>query len=136
MKFQVKCEFLYHHLHLFSWHLIPQLIQKDSKNGLSPENIEVHRVNFFLVRCNNSMSAPSTRILLSGDSVKINKIQKYVKKRNKRLGILLNFAAMGWDSKKTSVGLLCFVNLINYMDRYTVSGKLLSMAPSYYDIPL
>eukprot|EP00095_Tigriopus_kingsejongensis_P002484 maker-scaffold64_size435223-snap-gene-0.6 protein:Tk02484 transcript:maker-scaffold64_size435223-snap-gene-0.6-mRNA-1 annotation:"GI19157" len=31
---------------------------------------------------------------------------------------------MRWSKKWTSVALLCFVNLINYMDRFTVSGVL------------
>jgi hypothetical protein len=42
--------------------------------------------------------------------------------------VVLTAAIMGWggkvsDLKWPTAALLCFVNLINYMDRYTVAGE-------------
>jgi MFS transporter, Spinster family, sphingosine-1-phosphate transporter len=90
----------------------------DSQEDIGSDQLDI------MAHVSTIPSTHSSQQLMSPDaeSVLTEEDAKSLSRRNRQVDTSAGFGSVGLKEWFT-VGVLCFINLINYMDRFTIAGK-------------
>lgn len=90
----------------------------DSQEELSeePKDMAAHVSNIPSTHSSQQLMSPDAESVLTEEDA------KSINRRNRQAEAGLGFASVSAKEWFT-VGVLCFINLINYMDRFTIAGE-------------
>lgn len=98
--------------------------QKVETNSSDPQEEISEEQQAIMAHVSNIPSTLSSQQLVSADadSVLTDEDEKSLSRRNRQSTESSGFRSVG-SKEWFTVGVLCFINLINYMDRFTIAGK-------------
>lgn len=90
----------------------------DSQEEIAEETME-HVSNIPSTHSSQQLMSPDAESVLTEEDA------KSLRRRNQQAEASLGFSSVTW-SQWFTVAVLCFINLINYMDRFTIAGECLN----------